>query len=113
MIATVAVSVDTGRGATLSSRKEEFYAAITDERHGLRWRRLRADQRKAQRGDRLPQDRRWLARSHRERGDRRRRRRYAAPSVSGFRHLVGRRPVPAGDERCQRRLKRLLGGHRR
>src|ERR687898_3544036 len=34
--------------ADRSSRKGEFHAAITDERHGLRRRRLRADQRSAQ-----------------------------------------------------------------
>jgi len=34
MLVRAAVSVDTGRGATLSSRKEESYAPITDERHG-------------------------------------------------------------------------------
>src|SRR5215203_2934837 len=106
MLARVAVSVDTGRGATLSSRKEEFYAAITDERHGLR-RRLRADQRGAKRGDRFPPGRRWLARSHREHGDGRRRRRFAPPPVTGVRHFDGRRPVPVGYELCQRRRKRL------
>src|SRR5215208_707365 len=68
MRASVAVSVDKGRGATPSSRKEEFHGAGTDERHGLR-RRLRADQRGAQRGDRVPPGGRWLARSHRQRGD--------------------------------------------
>src|SRR5215213_8572631 len=112
MRASVAVSVDKGRGATPSSRKEEFHAANTEERHGLR-RRLRADQRGAQRGDHVSPGGRWLARSHRQRGHRWRRRRYAAPHLTGFRRSNSRRPVPVGDERRQRRPKRFLGCRRR
>src|SRR5215212_2635442 len=41
--------------ADRSSRKGEFHAARTDQRRGLRRRRLRADQRSVQRGDRVPQ----------------------------------------------------------
>src|SRR5919107_2512508 len=111
MRASVAVSVDKGRGATPSSRKEEFHGAGTDERHGLR-RRLRADQRGAQRGDRVPPGGRWLARSHRQRGYGWRRRRFATPHLAGFRRFDSRRPPPFGDERRQRRPQRLLGGRR-